>query len=199
MTFSLPKFVHSSRFTVHGKLPSVNGEHKTPNRKSSKGFTLIELLVVIGILTVLLAIVLIAVNPAKQFAQANNTQRRSDVNAILNAIHQYAADNKGNIPSGITTTTKTICKVGGTVSLAECPAATGVDVCATLVTKYVADLPKDPKDSEVDPTTNGPCAAGTLGYNTKYTVVSSASDNRITVSATGEDEGDGTFTISITR
>jgi len=51
-----------------------------------RGFTLIELLVVIGILALLLAITLIAINPAKQFAQANDTKRSSDVNAILNAV-----------------------------------------------------------------------------------------------------------------
>lgn len=192
MTFHLPKFVHSSRFTVHGKLPSVNGEHKTPNRKSSKGFTLIELLVVIGILTVLLAIVLIAVNPAKQFAQANNTQRRSDVNAILNAIHQYAADNKGNIPAGIGASATPICE-DGTITCTS-----GVDLCTTLVSKYLADIPKDPKDGEVDPATNGPCASGTDSYDTKYTVLKGA-NNRITVTATGEDEGGTTPTISITR
>ena len=50
-------------------------------RTFKKGFTLIELLVVIGILAVLLTIVLIAINPGRQFAQANNTKRRSDVNA----------------------------------------------------------------------------------------------------------------------
>ncbi|MDP3941896.1 MAG: type II secretion system protein, partial [bacterium] len=58
--------------------------------KHTKGFTLIELLVVIGILAVLLAITLIAINPARQFSQANNTKRRSDVNALLNAVHEYA-------------------------------------------------------------------------------------------------------------
>src|SRR5258708_40088409 len=64
---------------------------------SQRGFTLIELLVVIGVLAVLLAIVLIAINPARQFSQANNTKRSSDVNAILNSVHEYAADNKGSM------------------------------------------------------------------------------------------------------
>src|SRR6266566_2325633 len=95
-----------------------------------KGFTLIELLVVIGVLAVLLSIVLIAINPAKQFSQANNTKRRSDVNAILNAIDQYAADNSGTLPAGINATATDI-------------SGAGVNICAALVTKYLAALPVD--------------------------------------------------------
>src|SRR3989344_3073 len=64
---------------------------------SSKGFTLIELLIVIAIIAILAAVVLVALNPARQFAQANNAQRASNLNTILNAVHQYAVDNKGSI------------------------------------------------------------------------------------------------------
>ena len=53
-----------------------------------KGFTLIEILIVIGIIAILSSIVIIAVNPARQFAQARDTKRQSDVNAILNAVYQ---------------------------------------------------------------------------------------------------------------
>src|SRR5882762_11753086 len=70
-----------------------------------KGFTLIELLVVIGILAILLAITLIAINPARQFGQANDTKRRSDSTEILNAIGQYGASNGGNLPSEVTSLT----------------------------------------------------------------------------------------------
>ena len=90
--------------------------------KNQKGFTLIELLVVIGILAVLLAITLIAINPARQFAQANNTKRRSDVNAILNAVNQYMADNRGNLPAGIGTTAAPISGAVG-----------GANICAAIL------------------------------------------------------------------
>src|SRR5713101_5261219 len=104
-----------------------------------KGFTLIELLVVIGILAILLAIVLIAINPAKQFGQANDTKRASDVNAILNSINQYMADNKGVAPASIAANcSAAACNITSTV------AAGNVDLCPPLVTKYIADLPVDP-------------------------------------------------------
>lgn len=66
-------------------------------KKVSKkqGFTLIEILVVIGIIAVLATIVIVAINPSRQFAQARNTQRVSNINTILNAIGQNIADNKG--------------------------------------------------------------------------------------------------------
>ncbi|HVZ11603.1 MAG TPA: type II secretion system protein [Patescibacteria group bacterium] len=137
---------------------------------SKRGFTLIELLVVIGILAVLLAITLIAINPAKQFAQANNTKRRSDVNAILNAIDQYAADHKGALPQGVPTSALPIQKTGGN--------NTDADICSDLVTKYLAALP-------VDPLTNGGAAITdcSQNYSTDYDVVQSQSDNRVTVTA----------------
>lgn len=133
-----------------------------------RGFTLIELLVVIGILAVLLAIVLIAINPARQFSQANNTQRNSNVNAILNAIDQYAADNHGSLPAGITETPTVIGNGVGQV-----------DICAALVTTYLAALPVDPLTNNGTPITD--CA--TVGYNTNYTVYKSATNNRVTVAA----------------
>ena len=143
-----------------------------------KGFTLIELLVVIGILAVLLAITLIAINPANQFAKANNTKRRSDVNAILNAVNQYMADNKGVLPTGIGTTASPI-------------ADTGADLCTVLVPRYIAALPVDPQTNSGAEVTD--CGAA---YDTNYEIVQSTGDSRITVSAPGAEL---TETIAVTR
>ena len=74
---------------------------KLMSKSLKNGFTLIELLVVIGVLSILLVITLVAINPARQFSKANNTARRSDVNSILNAIHQYAADKKAFSQRGL--------------------------------------------------------------------------------------------------
>ncbi|MES2007152.1 MAG: prepilin-type N-terminal cleavage/methylation domain-containing protein, partial [Patescibacteria group bacterium] len=60
-----------------------------------RGFTLIEILVVIGIIAILAAVVVVAINPARQFAQARNSQRQSNIETILNGIGQNLADNKG--------------------------------------------------------------------------------------------------------
>lgn len=149
-----------------------------------RGFTLIELLVVIGILAILLAITLIAINPARQFQQANDTKRSSDVNAILNAVGQYAADNKGALPAGIPDTTAGAAVIGS--------GAGQVDICSSLVTQYLAALPVDPTTNNGTPITD--CAiAG--GYNTGYSIVRSTTDNRVTVTAVGQI----TNPISVTR
>ena len=147
-------------------------------RNIQKGFTLIELLVVIGILAVLLAITLIAINPANQFAKANNTKRRSDVNAILNAVNQYMADNKGVLPTGIATTASAI-------------ANTGADLCTVLVPRYIAALPVDPQTNNGQEVTD--CGSA---YTTNYEIVQSTADSRITVSAPGAEL---TETIAVTR
>jgi type IV pilus assembly protein PilA len=148
--------------------------------KYKKGFTLIELLVVIGILAILLAITLIAINPARQFGQANNTKRRSDVLQILNAVHQYVAENQGQLPgevSGLTADTATL------FNSANFP-----NLCGELMTDYLPALPTDPSLNS----TNITDCTGTwsTGYNiardtaNRITVSAPTTDNQASISAT---------------
>lgn len=163
--------------------------------KAQQGFTLIELLVVIGILAILLAITLIAINPARQFAQANNTKRSSDVNAVLNAINQYMADNSGNLPANMPASTD------GAVAIKSGAVGNLGDICASLVTKYLAALPADPTSGNGAPLACGTGGAQAGNYNSGYTVAVSASNNRITVAAPSTDTTltQGGAIISVTR
>jgi len=74
----------------------------------NKGFTLIESLFVIGIIAILTAVVIIAINPARQFAQVRNTQRRSDLKSVIDAVEQYRIEHKGALPKGIDGTLRMI-------------------------------------------------------------------------------------------
>ncbi|MFA5828822.1 MAG: type II secretion system protein [Candidatus Shapirobacteria bacterium] len=159
-------------------------KQKICQKTNKRGFTLIELLVVIGILALLLAITLIAINPAKQFAQANDTKRSSDVNAILNALNQYAADNRGQLPAGIGASAVSI-------------GSSGVNLCADLVTEYLAALPTDPTSGNTAGEVGAPVTVCTAAYDTGYVVSRSADNNRLTVTATSE--VNPTIPISVTR
>lgn len=139
---------------------------------TERGFTLIEVLVVIGIIAILAGIVVVAINPARQFAQANNSQRWSNVNAILNAVHQYGVDNRGALPLGLASTTVAteICKAG--IASTTCTTNGFVDL-SMLVPTYIVSIPSDPRGG-IDTT-----------YGSGYKInVTSTTSGRILVSAT---------------
>jgi prepilin-type N-terminal cleavage/methylation domain-containing protein len=136
------------------------------------GFTLLEILLVVGLIAVLAGIVIFAINPSRQLADARDSQRKVDVNTILNAVYQYAIDNRGTMPF---TGSGEICK-------------TGADSCSGLIdlgvltdsNRYLVAIPYDPSD----PSANG----------TGYTITLHAT-GRVTVTATYGENSE----IAVTR
>lgn len=130
--------------------------------KNKAGFTLLEILLVVAAIAILAGIVIIAINPTKQLGDTRDSQRSVDVNTILNAVYQYALDNNGTLPTGITTTATPICATGG-----DCTGLVDLGVL-TLNEKYLVAIPSDPQGGTVD-------SAG-------YTILKTA-NNRVTVDA----------------
>ena len=131
--------------------------------RNNKAFTLIEVLIVIALLTIILSMVIVAINPVRQFSKANDAKRLSDVSAIMNAVLQYTSDNDGQIPSEIGTDYSEI-------------SSDDVDICELLVPDYLAELPADPDNDEniTDCESN---------YSTGYDIKKDSESNRISIRA----------------
>lgn len=129
-----------------------------------KAFTLVEVLLVMVIIAILAGIVIVAINPARQISQANDTQRSSDVKSVLDAVASYSIDNRGALPTSITTTATVMGSGTGQI-----------DICADLVPTYLSAMP-------YDPTATGAHYTDCTDYNTGYTIVEDGS-GRVTVAA----------------
>jgi prepilin-type N-terminal cleavage/methylation domain-containing protein len=108
-----------------------------------KGFTLLEILLVIAAIGILASIVLIAINPNRQLAQARNLVRQADINTIQKALEQYLIDN-GRYTNSVSSTPGYICNTGTEQTGGSTNCSGRVDL-RELVPTYIAGIPKDPQ------------------------------------------------------
>lgn len=153
--------------------------------KKVSGLTIIELLISMAILVVVMAIGIIAFNPAKQFAGARNSKRATDLNSILVAVQQNIVDtNQAGVFScgagDIPTTTKRMANGAGNYDIAPC-----------LIPTYISSLPFDSGTSTTHYTS---VADYDTGYNILRSVVGTST--QIIISAPAAELGK---TISVTR
>lgn len=112
-----------------------------------KGFTLLELMLVLGIIAILTAIVLVAINPTKQLDDAKGVSRGAAIREVENAISQYVID--GNTLASIPTIkvqAKDVCQTSVTGTDCTDAPVNGYDL-SVLSPDYLVAIPVDPAES----------------------------------------------------
>ncbi len=152
--------------------------------QNKKGFTLVEILVVIGIITILSALVITALNPAQLRKSARDTNRKKDIAIISNALEQYYADNNAypNVGTGGLNCLATILN-GTDTNCATSGAPTG--------TVFLKSVPK----SQSAPTTPVEYCYTSLGATRQGYVICAPIEAELTTTSVG---GDGSTTCTPT-
>lgn len=146
---------------------------------NARAFTLVEILIVLGLITTLASTVLVAINPSRQFAQARNSQRISNTNALLNAIGNRMAERRGSFTGP-----------GCEAPLPGTPvrmASAAYDIRPCLVPLYLPELPVDPSTG-VPPCQEAGCDGNEETYDTAYTIEQDPVSGRVRVCAPGAAE-----------
>ncbi|MDO8469685.1 MAG: hypothetical protein Q7S84_01515 [bacterium] len=120
--------------------------------------------------------------PPTQLAEARNTQRRSDVAAIVNAIGQRTADNRGTFETG--------CAAGVIPTASTKISSTnGYDIAPCVTPTYLMRMPFDPSAAGAHYTSN-------IDYNTGYFIQKDSVTGQVSVRAPSAELNE---TITVTR
>ena len=144
------------------------------------GFTLVELLIVIAVIAILASVAFVAIDPATRINDAQNSERWSAVNAVMDAFLEYTIDNDGDYVTGVAAD-GAVHQIASTTdpSCSLCSATQCTDFDDLATGGYIAALPVDPD---------------TFAEGTGYTL-SVATNGIITVTSCGAENE----TISIAR
>ena len=149
---------------------------------SRHGMTLIEILIAITLVVLTAGIGLLALNPVGQLAAARNSERKLQLQGIIQAVRQNITDTTTGVfscPSAgalPTSTPKIMGSASGNYNIAP---------CLTIL----QTMPFDPLASSSYYNSN-------VDYNTGYTIVYNTSTTQITVAAPYAELGKS---VSITR
>ncbi len=135
--------------------------------KKPNAFTLIELLIVIGIIAILAAAVIVAINPQRQFAQARDATRSSHINSLSNSLLSYQVSHAGGWGSiTLSEELKEICNTNE-VDPVNCEGL--IDLSSLVNGGYLNKIPVDPQATGI----------GTGYFISKYNIlVADKSENK---------------------
>jgi type II secretory pathway pseudopilin PulG len=101
-------------------------------------FTLLEIMPTVSLLAAIAVIVILSLNPKKQFEEARNARRRADLLLLADAISSYAKDKGvgvlGSLPSS----------PNPAIEICRAEAASGCYSLEALLGVYLDAIPTDP-------------------------------------------------------
>lgn len=190
-------------------MKKTNRQGFTPLNRGANltGFTLIELLIVMAIISIIAAVVFVALDPLTRFRDSRDAARWTDISALVSAIKIDQVDRGGSyIPAVTAMTAGQVYMITDGASPADCALAAAMANCSVDVSSatdcvnladlvqngYLGKIPVSPKGGNYTWTGKDP-AGGPSGL-TGYTL--ERSDSGILTVRACENENTGEIKVS---